>query len=80
MREKPPCKVNGVERKKRYIGCRADCEAYHNWLAAHNAELEARRNHKAKEIDIADVEGKRYLRERLKNRLLRAQERRQLYG
>ena len=27
--KKPPCKVDGVECDKRYVGCHADCEAYH---------------------------------------------------
>ena len=36
---KPPCKVDGVECNKRYVGCHADCEAYHKWLEAHDAAM-----------------------------------------
>ena len=38
---KPPCKVDGVECNKRYVGCRAECEVWHEWLAVHSEEKEA---------------------------------------
>lgn len=34
----PPCKPNGIECPRRYIGCRAECEEYHDWLAIHAEE------------------------------------------
>ena len=34
----PPCKPNGVECPRRYIGCRAECEEYHKWLEIHAEE------------------------------------------
>lgn len=46
---KPPCKVNGVECQKRYIGCRAECEQYHEWLAKHEAERQNEYNYKHNE-------------------------------
>ena len=49
--KKPPCKVNGVECDKRYIGCHADCEAYHEWLAVHAAEKQARYRYYEKTAD-----------------------------
>jgi hypothetical protein len=39
---KPPCKVDGVNCPKRYIGCHADCEAYHKWMDVHAKEKQAR--------------------------------------
>ncbi len=40
--KKPPCKVNGVDCLRRYVGCQSECEAYHEWLAVHAAEKQAR--------------------------------------
>lgn len=40
---KPPCKINGIECPRRYIGCRAECEDYHKWLVKHEAEKERRK-------------------------------------
>jgi len=34
----PPCKPDGIECPRRYIGCRAECEEYHKWLEIHEAE------------------------------------------
>ena len=39
--KKPPCKTpDGIDCPRRYIGCRAECEEYHKWLAIHDAEKE----------------------------------------
>lgn len=35
-----PCYNNGADCPRRYIGCRAECEAWHEWLAAHAEEIE----------------------------------------
>lgn len=48
---KPPCKVDGVECSRRYIGCRAKCEAYHDWMVKHEAEMEQRRQGRKNEAD-----------------------------
>ena len=48
----PPCKLNGIECERRYIGCRANCEAYHEWLAKHNAEKEQMAKAKSNELDV----------------------------
>lgn len=48
---KPPCKVDGVNCPKRYVGCHADCEAWHKWLAVHEAEKQARYRYYAKTAD-----------------------------
>ena len=49
--KKPPCKVDGIECPRRYIGCRAECEEYHKWLAIHDAEKEKRRQNKVNPAD-----------------------------
>ena len=38
MRQKPPCKREGRDCEKRYIGCQSWCEEYQDWLAAHEEE------------------------------------------
>lgn len=48
---KPPCKVDGVECDKRYVGCHADCEAYHELLVVHAKEKQARYKYYAKTAD-----------------------------
>ena len=40
---KPPCKTNGIDCARRYVGCRAECEEYHRWLTIHEAEKERRK-------------------------------------
>ena len=53
MRVQPPCKVNGVECDRRYIGCHANCEKWNQYLAAREAEKEQIR--RKKDMDrIAD--------------------------
>lgn len=36
----PPCYNNGNDCPARYVGCRASCTAWHEWLAIHEAEKE----------------------------------------
>lgn len=43
MKTKPPCKVNGIDCSERYVGCRAECDRYHEWMAVHEREMAARR-------------------------------------
>lgn len=49
--KKPPCKVNGIDCPRRYIGCRAECEEYHKWLAIHDEEKEKQRRNKLNPAD-----------------------------
>jgi hypothetical protein len=35
---KPPCYKNGKDCPLRYVGCKAECEEWHKYLAAHNEE------------------------------------------
>jgi len=47
----PPCKHDGIECPRRYIGCRAECEEYHKWLAIHDEEKEKQRRNKFNPAD-----------------------------
>jgi len=47
----PPCKPNGIECPRRYIGCRAECEEYHKWMAKHEEECDRERQMKHAEND-----------------------------
>ena len=48
---RPPCKPDGMDCPLRYIGCRAECEEYHKWLAIHDTEKEKRRRNKFNPAD-----------------------------
>ena len=49
---KPPCKTpDGIDCPRRYIGCRAECEEYHKWLAVHDEEKEKLRRNKFNQAD-----------------------------
>lgn len=49
---KPPCKTSdGIECPRRYVGCRAECEEYHKWLAKHDEEKEKLRRNKFNPAD-----------------------------
>ena len=80
MREKPPCKVDGIDCPKRYVGCKAECDDWQKWLAAHNAEMEIQRTAKKRMDDINVFEFQRSLRERRDTKRRRAQERRDRRG
>lgn len=50
---KPPCKTpDGNDCPRRYIGCRAECEAWHEWLVIHEAEKEQMRRNKHSDLDV----------------------------
>lgn len=34
----PPCMVDGIDCPRRYVGCKAECEAWHKYLAVHAEE------------------------------------------
>ena len=52
MRAKPPCKTpDGIECDKRYVGCSADCEAFHEFLVKHEEEKKRERESKRNEAD-----------------------------
>lgn len=47
----PPCKKDGIDCPRRYIGCRAECKEWHDWLAIHESEKEAQRKDKHNPAD-----------------------------
>lgn len=47
----PPCKPDGIDCPRRYIGCRAECEEYNKWLAIHDEEKEKQRRNKFNPAD-----------------------------
>ena len=47
----PPCWNNGEDCKKRYVGCRTECEAWLEYLAIHEKECEEIRKKKSDERD-----------------------------
>ena len=54
----PPCKTDGIECPRRYIGCRAECEAYHKWLTIHEQELEQMRSKKNENHEYYEYSGR----------------------
>lgn len=41
MRKHPnPCWNDGKDCEMRYVGCKANCEKWHEWLAEHEARRE----------------------------------------
>ena len=73
MKTKPPCKVNGIDCPRRYIGCRAGCEDWHKWLAIHEEEREQRKRASFNEADdfmirqgerVRQARHREYLKER----------------
>ena len=64
----PPCKVNGIECEKRYIGCRADCEAYHEWLAKHEAEKQNKYDYMHNEARSVIIETCKWYKDRRRKR------------
>ena len=57
MRTNPPCydKATKTACPRRYIGCKADCEKYHEWLAIHEAEKAVENDAKQKYRTIEDT-------------------------
>ncbi len=47
----PPCKPDGIECPRRYVGCRAECEEYHKWLAKHDEVKEKLQRNKFNPAD-----------------------------
>ena len=63
--KKPPCKVNGVDCPRRYVGCQSECEAHHDWLAVHAAEKEKMLRRKCVETTATSFRMGREKRKRL---------------
>lgn len=55
MRAKPPCKQpDGTDCPRHYIGCKAECEAWHEWLAEHEKERDEQHKRKRQTIMFND--------------------------
>ena len=54
MLTRPPCwdEINDRDCPRRYIGCRAGCEKWAEWLAIHEEELERARKQKHDKLDV----------------------------
>lgn len=48
----PPCKKNGVQCTKRYIGCHDNCPDWHKYTEAKNKEREASKKKKKEDYDV----------------------------
>lgn len=75
-RTPPPCYKDKVDCPRRYVGCRAECEAWHEWLAAHEAERERIREVKNRELTVDDFLNKQGQRTRLRNQAQHEREKR----
>ena len=74
---KPPCKTpDGIDCTSRYIGCRAECKEWHDWLAIHEAEKEQIRKNRSAERDVEIFEIEKPAREKRHNCMMRNRERR----
>ena len=51
---KPPCYIDGKDCPRRYVGCKAECNDWHEWLAIHESETSAIRKQKQSEIEAND--------------------------
>ncbi len=51
---RPPCydHISNRDCPRRYVGCRAECEKWHEWLAIHAEEVEAARKRKQQFDDV----------------------------
>ena len=56
MKTQPPCfdKATKTDCPRRYIGCKAECGAWHEWLAVHDAEMQKERQAKDRFKDAED--------------------------
>lgn len=54
---KPPCynQETKTDCPRRYIGCHAECEQYHEWLAVHGKEAEERKQRNAVNDDLRQL-------------------------
>ena len=51
-----PCYNNGKDCPMRYVGCKATCEKWHEWLIIHAAEKEAMLRNKSVDVDVRAFE------------------------
>lgn len=57
---KPPCMLpDGTDCPRRYIGCKASCRDWHEWLIIHAEEKETIKRNKKKYTDCNTFEADR---------------------
>lgn len=71
---RPPCYNDGKDCSRRYVGCRASCEAWHEWLIIHAEEKEQRYTIYRRDKDIDTFEAQQGDRIHKLNRVRNAQE------
>lgn len=52
--KRPPCwdEINDTDCPRRYVGCKAECEDWHKWLAIHAEEKDRERKNRANAHDV----------------------------
>jgi hypothetical protein len=53
-----PCYKNGTDCHRRYVGCKAECEEWHEWLAIHERELEQIRSKRNENHEYYEYSGR----------------------
>ena len=53
-----PCYKNGTDCPRRYVGCKAECEEWHEWLAIHERELEQIRSKRNENHEYYEYSGR----------------------
>lgn len=76
MMTKPPCYNDGKDCPRRYVGCRAECTAWHEWLVIHAEEKEKRYAIYRRDRDLDTFEYQQGLRVKRLNRSRAEQEKR----
>lgn len=73
---KPPCfnPETHADCSRRYVGCRASCEAWHEWLIVHAEEKQQRYTIYRRDKDINTFEAQQGDRIHRLNRVRNAQE------
>ncbi len=78
MKTKPPCydTATGTDCPRRYVGCKASCPAWHDYLAQHEREREEFRRRRTNEWQADSFLAGQYGRAQLARMRERAKERR----
>lgn len=49
---KPPCMIDGRDCPVRYVGCRATCDKWHEWLIRHAEEKEEMDKRRRQDMEV----------------------------
>lgn len=64
---KPPCHDGIDDCQRRYVGCHAECEKWHEWLSIHEEEKAREKQAKYSENDVNEFLRRQGERTRAKN-------------